>query len=118
VNYVRCIRNETLWKDDLADTYDPLLVVGHVYKVAKPEQNDGPEWLRIIGEDGEDYLYPAAYFEPFEPEMTAQATAAVATHLPPDLKELLRAEALGAGKTVSALVREWIEDRLDLPATA
>jgi hypothetical protein len=31
---------------------------------------------------------------------------------------MLHAGALSAGKTVSALVREWIEDRLDLPAPA
>lgn len=118
MNYVRCIHNRTLWQDDPADTYDPLLIVGHVYKVAPPQANDGDEWLRIFGEDGEDYLYPASYFEPFAPEMTALATAPVATHLPPDLKRILRAEALEKGTTVSALLRELIEERLDLPVAA
>jgi hypothetical protein len=93
------------------------LVVGRVYKVAPPAENDG-DLLRVIDETGEDYLYPARYFEQFEPETTAQVTTTVAAHLPPDLKHVLRAEALGAGKSVSGLLREWIEERLDLPAAA
>lgn len=114
MNYVRCIHNQTLWKDDPAETYDPLLVVGHVYKIAPPEENDGPDWLRIYGEDGEDYLYPARYFEPFYAVVTAEAEVSITAHLPPDIKQLVRAEVLSTGKTMSGLVREWIEERLDL----
>lgn len=36
MRYVRCIKNETLYEDDLAKTYDPFLVIGQVYKVAPP----------------------------------------------------------------------------------
>jgi hypothetical protein len=41
----------------------------------------------------------------------------VTAHLPPWLKGVLYAEAVAADKPVSALLREWIEDRLDLPAS-
>lgn len=34
------------------------------------------------------------------------------------LKNVLRAEALAANKSVSALLREWAEERLDLPVPA
>jgi hypothetical protein len=118
MRYVRCFNNQTLWKDDRAETFDPLLVVGHVYKVAPPQENDGPDWLRIYGEDSEDYLYPFSYFEPFHPTVTAEAEASITAHLPPDIKQLVRAEALSTGKTVSGLVREWIEERLDLAVAA
>jgi hypothetical protein len=118
--YVRCINNRAYirYKDQPAPEYDlATLIVGQVYKVAPPEENDG-DLLRVIDETGEDYLYPARYFEPFEPKTTAQVTTSVAAHLPPDLKHVLHAEALSAGKSVSALLREWIEDRLDLPVAA
>lgn len=91
------------------------LIVGKVYKLAPPEPNDG-DLLRVIDESGKDYLYPASYFEPLvisdEP-----ATDSVTTHLPPWLKGVLYAEAVAADKPVSALLREWIEERLDLPVS-
>ncbi len=58
MSYVRCIRNETLWVDDPSPTYDPLLIVGHVYKIAPSEVNDGTELLRVVDEEGEDYPTP------------------------------------------------------------
>jgi hypothetical protein len=39
-------------------------------------------------------------------------------HLDPYLKGVLHAEAIAAKKSISALLREWIDERLDLPATA
>jgi hypothetical protein len=60
----------------------------------------------------------AADFEPFAPVVTAEAEASITAHLPPDIKQLLRAEALSTGKTVSGLVREWSEERLNLPVAA
>jgi len=116
MRYVQCIRNETLWEGDLAQTYDPILVVGHVYKVVPPEANDGPEWLRIIDEEGEDYIYPADYFNMFSFEHEEPAIENVSVHLGNSLKSILRAEALAAQTSVSALVRSWLEERLDLPA--
>jgi hypothetical protein len=42
------------------------LDVGKVYRVVRPEPNDGPNWVRIIDESGEDYLYPRRNFAPVE----------------------------------------------------
>jgi hypothetical protein len=33
-----------------------------LYRVVGPEPNDPADWLRVIDESGEDYVYPAARF--------------------------------------------------------
>ena len=38
------------------------LLLGKVYQVLRPLANDWPTWVRVIDEDGEDYLYPAKRF--------------------------------------------------------
>ncbi len=49
------------------DGYDDIsLKVGKVYAVIKPEPSDRPNDLRVIDEEGEDYLYPAKSFVPVE----------------------------------------------------
>jgi hypothetical protein len=40
------------------------LRVGKVYQVVKPERHDGPNDVRVIDEEGEDYLYSAEQFVP------------------------------------------------------
>jgi hypothetical protein len=47
-----------------------------------------------------------------------EASESVTVHLDPYLKGVLHAEAVAAGKSISALLREWIDERLDLPVTA
>ena len=116
--YVRCLSNKRFlfFRDEpRRDEELVSLVVGKVYKLAPPEPNDG-DLLRVIDESGEDYIYPASYFTPLiindEP-----STDSVTAHLPPWLKGVLYAEAVAADKPVSALLREWIEERLDLPVS-
>ena len=41
-----------------------MLEVGKVYRALPPESKDPPYGLRVIDEDGEDYLYPAEWFMP------------------------------------------------------
>lgn len=55
------------------------LWIGKVYQVIKPERHDGPENLRVVDEDGEDYLYSARRF--------------VAVDLPPAAKRAVIAAA-------------------------
>jgi len=38
------------------------LSVGKVYQVIRPEENDAAYELRVIDNEGEDYLYPSALF--------------------------------------------------------
>ncbi|MCE7987495.1 MAG: CopG family transcriptional regulator [Caldilinea sp. CFX5] len=85
---------------------------------------DGKEeklgYLRVVDESGEDYTFPANYFEPIEPNHTngKELDAQITVHINEVDKEILRAEALASQKSVSALIREWIEERLDLPLAA
>ena len=102
--------------DDLGENYAPHLLLGHVYEAIPPEENDG-EMLRVIDGSGEDYIYPPEYFEPFLPG-SGEGSDSLTVHLDPYLKGILHAEAIAARKSISALVREWIDERLDLPVGA
>jgi hypothetical protein len=42
------------------------LEVGKAYQVVRPESNDPAYFLRVIDEEGEDYLYPADWFVPID----------------------------------------------------
>ncbi len=116
--YVCCVNNKRFlfFKDEPhRDEELVSLIVGKVYKVVTPEANDG-DLLRVIDETGEDYLYPASYFEPLIIN-SEQATEVVTAHIPSWLKGVLYAEAIAANKPMSALLREWMEDHLDLPTS-
>lgn len=120
MNYLRCIQNKAYIQfvdEPLRDEPLASLTVGYIYKALPPtadEQRLGE--VRIIDNEGEDYLYPADYFENvlFDSDREANETATV--HLDPVTKGILRAEAIAAKKSVSALLRTWIDERLDLPA--
>ena len=105
MTYVRCINNRG---------YEASLTLGAIYK-ALPGESDAAS-LRIIDNEGEDYLYDVGRFEAVSyQDVKIDASEAVTVHLDPVLKGILRAEALAAQKSVSALLREWIDERLDLP---
>ena len=108
--YVRCIKN---------DDYEIDLTIGQVYKVlplTEAEKDAGV--IRVLDNEGEDYLYDASYFEPFQPDCaTSELTDSLTIHLDTFTKGVLHAEALAARKTMSALVREWIGERCALGAT-
>ena len=115
--YVRCINNKRFlfFKDEpQRDEAMVSLIVGHVYKLAAPHENDGDE-LRVIDESGEDYLYPASYFEPLIRDNNGHAAKTVTAHVPTWLYGVLQAEAVAADQSISSLLREYIEDRFDLP---
>ena len=88
--------------------------------VAPPLPNDDPFMLRVYdgsyGQAGSEigYLYPRDYFEPVYPN-GQQATESITVHLDEYTKSVLHAQAILAQKSVSALVRQWIEERLDEP---
>jgi hypothetical protein len=121
--YVKCIDNKVYFKGNWGEDYYPDLIIGKVYRVAPPLANDHPSMIRIFdgsyGEAGSEigYLYPRDYFQPvaldFQP---SHADRALTVHLPEVLAGVLHAEAIMAQSSISALVRAWIEERLDLPA--
>ena len=96
------------------------LTVGKVYKVITDPIAEQHGKIRIIdesyGESGSEngYLYPARYFEPFLP-IEDPSRSSLTIYLDEYLKSVLHAEAIASDKSVSALAREWMEERLDLP---
>lgn len=105
MHYIRCINNQG---------NEVSLTVGQVYKIlpATPIEDD-EGLIRVIDNEGEDYLYSQEQFEPIV--FYDQPIDAITVHLDPAIKGILHAEALAAKKSVSALVRAWIDERLDLP---
>jgi hypothetical protein len=56
-SYVLCIDN---------GGYPESLEVRKVYAVLPDERADAREYVRVIDETGEDYLYPSKYFIPIQ----------------------------------------------------
>ncbi|MEI2611756.1 MAG: hypothetical protein V9G20_24225 [Candidatus Promineifilaceae bacterium] len=103
--YVRCINNQG---------YEASLTQGAIYKLLPQDSNHYS--LRVVDNEGEDYLYDARRFEriTLDPDsMTVRDSITI--HLDPVLKGILRAEALAQQKSISAMLREWIDAQLDLP---
>jgi hypothetical protein len=125
--YVRCVNNKPYLQppNELVQVESLTgITVGGIYKVLPPERNDPVDMLRIVdetfGEPGSEsgYLYPGAYFEPFVPTRQSRLVDSVTIHLDPYSKGVLHAEAIAANTSVSALLRAWIDERLDVPALA
>ena len=118
MNYVRCVNNKAYVRVPDEAVHGPLadLTLGAVYKALptpQPERDAG--LLRIIDNSGEDYLYPANYFQPLDWAANGESGhTALTIHLDPRTKAILRAEALAAHTSMGALVRQWIEERLEL----
>jgi hypothetical protein len=51
--YALCVSNES---------NEVSLELLKLYQIAEPEPNDPADWIRVIDESGEDYIYPAANF--------------------------------------------------------
>jgi hypothetical protein len=69
MNYVRCINNKAYLHspDEAVNGTLTDLTIDAVYKVlpTSPQERD-TGLLRIIDNSGEDYLYPASYFQPLD----------------------------------------------------
>jgi hypothetical protein len=123
MNYVCCVNNQAYVLGPMASGHGDLvdLTIGAVYKVLPtlPHERDAG-LLRIIDNSGEDYLYPASYFQALDwkPGLAEQESrdSSLTIHLDALTKAILRAEALATRQSMGALVRQWIEERLELPA--
>ncbi|WP_420128253.1 hypothetical protein [Longimicrobium sp.] len=63
--FVLCLRN---------DGYELDLAPHKVYRVLPDPSAEQSGWIRLVDETGEDYLYPAEYFEPLETSGAVPAT--------------------------------------------
>lgn len=106
MQYVRCLDNAG---------YEVSLTRGQVYKTL-PDTSDSIS-IRVIDNEGEDYLYDANRFEPLRLS-DEMAEATITVYVPLHVKGIVHAEALAAHKSVSALMREWLNERLDLPVVS
>lgn len=64
IQFVVCLKN-----DDCED-----LETRKIYQVLPDEKAAEDDYIRIIDESGEDYLYPASYFYPVELPQIVQET--------------------------------------------
>ncbi len=56
-HFAVCIRNEE---------YEASLELRKIYEVLEDSQATQHQMIRVIDEEGEDYLYPSAWFIPIE----------------------------------------------------
>ena len=88
--YVRCIKN---------DDYEIDLTIGQVYKsvpLTDAEKDAGV--IRVIDNEGEDYLYDASYFEPFQPDgAVSELTDSLTIHLDAFTKGVLKYRLVCSG---------------------
>lgn len=103
--FVRCI----------ADTGDPLSITpGQYYPVIQdPAEVDG--MIRIIDNTGEDYLYDADLFDESTDLESLKTELSIALTIP--MKAAILQMASRRGISMAALLREWIDERLDLPVS-
>lgn len=86
-----------------------------VYEVL-PDPAEVNGMIRIIDDWGEDYLFEAELFEPVQnlTELTTEITIGLTW----PMKATSYRMANQRGISMSALLREWIDEHLDLPVIA
>ena len=111
MNYMRCIHNRG---------NEASLTIGTIYRslpTTRTENESG--MLRIIDNEGEDYRYSHRWFEQVdEEELVADLVEPVMVRLNQKAKIAIRDMAHAQGVSMASLVREWIDERLDLPEPA
>lgn len=98
----------------IAESEDALSVTPGQYYRVLPDKAEAHGMLRVVDNTGEDYLYPAADFEDIGDLGRLQTEVVVRLNAP--TKAAILQIASQRGVSMSALVREWIEERVDLPA--
>jgi len=105
----------------MAETFAPDLLVGEIYRVLPVSPGEEEHHLlRVIDRSGVGYLYPNDYFEMLTEEELLGSPSSITVHLNLRDKVELRtwadrqSERLQKTVSMSHLVREWVEERLDL----
>ena len=120
--YVRCIENhQFIHRQGEVPPDEEIygLTIGKVYKRIPDTQAERHGMIRVIdesfGEPGSEqgYMYPARYFELLD--LNNSRLEQVSVQVPAYIRDIIHAEAVAADKSMSELVRIWIDERLDLP---
>jgi len=92
--------------------YGVSLTQGQVYEVL-PDLAEVNGMIRVVDDSGEDYLFEANLFEPVEnlTDLTTDITVGMTW----PMKATIHRIAKQRGISMSALLREWIDEHLDLP---
>lgn len=104
--YVMCIDNTG---------YELSLTPHQVYAVI-PDPAEANGMIRIVDDTGEDYLFEANLFETVDNLVGLTTDVTVGLTWP--MKASIFRIANQRGISMSALVREWIDEHLDLPVAA
>lgn len=104
--YAKCLGNG-------GDTLS--LTPGQFYQIV-PDEAEAHGLLRIVDNTGEDYLFDADLFEEVYDLSSLFTELTVGLSIP--MKATIYQLANQQGKSMSALLREWIDERLDLPVGA
>lgn len=111
MKFVRCISNKG---------NEASLDLGFIYRALELnplEKESG--MVRIIDNEGEDYLYPNHWFETLSTEkLLSEPLQPLTIYLNAVSRIAVRDQANAEGVSISGLVREWIDERLDLPQVA
>jgi len=111
MQYMKCVHNQG---------NEASLNLGVIYRALPTTALEAESGMvRIVDNEGEDYLYPRRWFEPVaEQALAAELTESLTVHLNSRAKIALRDMAHAKGIPMSVLLREWIDERLDLPELA
>ena len=111
MQYVKCIHNQG---------NEASLSLGVIYRALPTTSLENESGMvRIIDNEGEDYLYPRRWFEVVsEQTLVAELSESLTVHLNLRAKLAIRDLAHAKGIPMSVLIREWIDERLDLPELA
>lgn len=96
----------------IAPVGDSLSVTPGAYYQVLPDPAEVDGMLRVIDNTGEDYLYEREMFEQVTDLASLQTDLTVALSVP--MKAALLQRASQRGVSMAALLREWIDERLDL----
>lgn len=94
---------------------DNLSVTPGAYYQVLPDPAEVDGMLRVIDNTGEDYLYEQEMFEQVTDLTGLQTDLTVGLSVP--MKAALLQRASQRGVSMAALLREWIDERLDLPSS-
>lgn len=105
VRYAKCIATDG----------DPLTVTpGQYYRILSDAAEEHGR-LRVVDNTGEDYLYPRQMFAEVSDPTKLSAELSISLDVP--AKAAILQIANQRGLSMSALLREWIDERVDLPAS-
>jgi len=106
IRYVLCVDNTD---------YALSLTPRQVYEVI-PDPAESHGMIRVIDNTGEDYLFEDYLFQPIENPNELATDLTVSLTWP--MKATIYRMANQRGISMNALLREWIDERLDLPVEA